>query len=127
MTEHVRDSKGYCDIHCPACELTGLKERVKFTQDYESLQFQLQNLRDAVRAHRDARGDDRCWLDDEELYKMLPEGYTPPARDTSVELDLCRKFILNRRHPKTTYISPEREIERLKKLLDGTAQSVREP
>ena len=28
-------------------------------------------LESAVRKHRDQRGDDRCWLDDQELYKVL--------------------------------------------------------
>lgn len=75
----------------------------------------LSALQQAVREHRDARGDDRCWLDDETLYKCLPEGYTPVERDTTVELDMCRKFILNRRHPLTIYESPQRCIERLEK------------
>lgn len=74
-------------------------------------------LRQAIRIHRDARGDDRCWMDDDDLYRVLPEGYTPPARDTSVELDRCRQFIASRQHPATVYVSPEREIERLRALL----------
>lgn len=74
-------------------------------------------LRKAIRAHRDARGDDRCWMDDEELYKSLPEGYTPPERDSTVELERCRQYIASRQHPQTVYLSPEREIERLKRLL----------
>lgn len=31
----------------------------------------LQELRDAVRKHRDERGHNRCWLDDKELYQAL--------------------------------------------------------
>ncbi len=69
----------------------------------------------AIRKHRDQRGDDRCWLDDEELYKTLPEGYEPPKRDSAVELELCKKFISCRHNPKTEYVSPQREIERLTK------------
>ena len=68
----------------------------------------------AIRKHRDQRGDDRCWRDDEELYAALPEGYTPPARDTTVELENCKRFIESRQNPKTEYVSPEREIERLR-------------
>lgn len=71
-------------------------------------------LQDAIRKHRDQRGDDRCWLDDEELYKVLPEGYNPPERDSTVELKNCEKYIACRHNPGTTYLSPEREIERLK-------------
>lgn len=70
-------------------------------------------LLEAIRTHRDTRGDDRCW-DDEELYKVLSEGYTPPARDTTVELERCEQFIASRQHPATVYVSPEREIEQLK-------------
>jgi hypothetical protein len=70
-------------------------------------------LQSGIRLHRDARGDDRCWMDDDELYKMLPEGYTPPERDTTVELALCEKFIACRRNPATEYVSPQRRIEEL--------------
>jgi hypothetical protein len=71
----------------------------------------------AIRKHRDQRGDDRCWRDDEELYRVLPEGYTPPARDSAVELENCKRFIACRQSPSTEYVSPEREIERLKVAL----------
>lgn len=76
-------------------------------------QRRVAELEQAIRQHRNARGDDRCWMDDEELYNVLPEGYTPPARDTSVELALCQKFIHNRHHPQTEYVSPQRRIEKL--------------
>lgn len=66
-----------------------------------------------IRAHRDQRGDDRCWRDDEDLYKLLPEGFAAPERDTAVELDNCRRFIELRQNPATQYVSPQREIERL--------------
>lgn len=77
-------------------------------------QANVAGLRAAVRKHRDQRGDDRCWLDDEELYQALPEGYTPPARDSAVELANCQRFIACRQNPATQYVSPEREIERLR-------------
>lgn len=80
----------------------------------------------AIRKHRDQRGDDRCWLDDEELYRVLPEGYVAPYRDSSVELDLCRQYIACRHNPNTVYVSPQRRIEelelevsKLKDLLDA--------
>lgn len=37
------------------------------------LQNELQSLRDEVRRHRDAKGHDRCWLNDQALYNLLPE------------------------------------------------------
>jgi len=73
----------------------------------------LEQLRAAIRAHRDTRGDDRCWRDDATLYAVLPEGYTPPATDTAVELERCRQFIASRQHPATVYVSPQRRIEEL--------------
>lgn len=78
------------------------------------LAAEIEKLRVAIRKHRDQRGDDRCWLDDEELYKVLPEGYTPPERDTSVELHNCEQFIACRHNPATVYVSPEIEIARLR-------------
>lgn len=74
---------------------------------------EVERLRQAIRTHRDQRGDDRCWQDDETLYNVLPEGYTPPVRDTSVELELCQRYIASRHNPATTYISPQREIDEL--------------
>lgn len=68
-----------------------------------------------IRAHRDSwlRGDDKCWQDNEELYKLLPEGYKSPERDTTVELDNCRKYIASCHDPKIEYVSPQRRIEEL--------------
>lgn len=74
---------------------------------------QVNTLEAAIRKHRDFRGDNRCWIDDEELYKVLPEGYTPPDREVAVEFEFCQRFILCRRNPATEYISPQVEIERL--------------
>lgn len=71
----------------------------------------------AIRKHRDEKGDNRCWLDDDELYKVLPEGYTPPKRDQAVELDNCKKYIDCRHNPGTEYVSPDKEIERLRGVL----------
>ncbi len=78
---------------------------------------EVERLRDAIRQHRDARGDDRCWMDDEELYKVLPEGYTPPARDTTVELASCEQYIACRHNPATEYVSPQRRIEQLESTV----------
>lgn len=77
------------------------------------LNSELERLRAGIREHRDTKGDDRCWRDDEALYKLLPEGFTPPAIDSAVELERCRQFIASRQHPATLYISPERRIELL--------------
>jgi hypothetical protein len=85
---------------------------------------QIAHLQDAIRSHRDARGDDRCWMDDEELYKTLPEGYTPPQRDSAVELQMCERFIRSRQHPATVYVSPQRRIEELEAELTAARQAL---
>jgi hypothetical protein len=51
-------------------------------------------LESAIRNHRDQRGDDRCWMDDEELYAVLgdktqPEFKLPPR---AVFLQNCARF-----------------------------------
>ena len=83
----------------------------------DQLKQQCRKLEKAIRTHRDFKGDDRCWMDDEELYSVLPEGYTRPIRDTTVELENCKKFIASRSIPFTEYISPERRIKELEKQL----------
>lgn len=40
----------------------------------EELQEEVRKWRALVRAHRGERGHNRCWFDDIELYKNLPEG-----------------------------------------------------
>lgn len=39
----------------------------------EELKQEITRLRNGIRKHRDQKGDDRCWLDDIELYKLLPD------------------------------------------------------
>ncbi len=86
---------------------------VDITDEVADLSNEIERLRNTIRRHRDYRGDDRCWMDDEELYAVLPEGYAPPARDTEIELENCKKYLECRRHPATIYMSPQRRIEEL--------------
>jgi len=81
-----------------------------------TLKERVAQLENEIRYCRDQRGDDACWMDFERLYKLLPEGYTPPKRDTKILLSNCRKFIKSMQNPATTYVSPQRRIEELEKL-----------
>lgn len=72
-------------------------------QRCEYLERRVKELEVAIRLHRDQKGDDRCWMDDANLYMILPEGYSPPTMDTAVELYNCEKFIASRRDPLTKY------------------------
>lgn len=69
-------------------------------------------LRTSIRKHRDYRGDDRCHLDDGELYAVLPEGDTRPEKDTAVTIENCQRFIECRQIGRE-YVSPQRRIEEL--------------
>jgi hypothetical protein len=37
----------------------------------------VEKLEAAIRKHRDQRGDDRCWLDDMELYAVIGDAVSP--------------------------------------------------
>lgn len=98
---HSQATKSYYDI------------TVQYKIERDTLKSRIAELEAAIRSHRDQRGDDRCWMDDETLYTVLPEGYTPPVRDSSVELERCQKYITCRHNPATEYVSPQRRIEEL--------------
>lgn len=66
----------------------------------------------AIRKHRDYRGDNRCHLDDGELYAVLPEGDTRPAREAAVTLENCARYIDCRQQGRE-YVSPQTRIEEL--------------
>jgi hypothetical protein len=82
-----------------------------------TLKERVAQLEKEIRYCRDQRGDDLCWMDFERLYKLLPEGYIPPKRDSKVMLSNCRKFIKCYQNPATTYVSPQRRIEELEKAV----------
>lgn len=58
------------------------------------LQSEIMRLRSGIRYHRDQRGDDRCWLDDVKLYKLLPDSdqaeFKLPCREKF--LSSCERF-----------------------------------
>lgn len=85
------------------------------------LNSELETLRAGIREHRDARGDDRCWQDDVTLYRLLPEGFKPPAVDSFVELERCKQYIACRMNPATNYTSPQRRIDALVELVKAHA------
>ena len=80
----------------------------------------------AIRRHRDYRGDDRCHLDDGELYAALPEGDTRPLRDVAVSLENCKRFIRCRQQG-IDYVSPELYIPELRDALVPFAEAAGRP
>lgn len=59
------------------------------------LQAEVQKLRDGIRAHRDQKGDDNCWLDDQMyLYGLLPEkiGADPELPNKDLMMLNCSRY-----------------------------------
>ncbi len=66
----------------------------------EKLRQEVRRLRHGIRAHRDQRGDDRCWIDDEKLYGLLPDGvHAETLLDPELMLRNCKRFVETRQHP----------------------------
>lgn len=108
------DGTGQCEVdndgpnipifgECTICNGTGQVE-VKKTQ--------LEKLHDAIRNVKDQFGDDKCWMDIEELFKMLPEGYEPISQDIPIQLDNCKQYLLCRSKG-TEYLPPPRWVKGL--------------
>ena len=81
-----------------------------------NLEQRVKELEDAIRKHRDQKYDDRCWMDDLELYKVLGEEIPVGQNQLDSPCEMmanCVKFISSRHNPALEYRSPNREIERL--------------
>jgi hypothetical protein len=98
---------------------------------------EMERLEAAIRKHRDQKGDDRCWMDDQDLYAAL--GAESIHADTSLPpreefMESCRRFYAQRqaphdgigRHDCMTIAQLEAEVERLKaeneswcRIVDG--------
>jgi hypothetical protein len=81
------------------------------------------NLVNAIRKHRDQRGDDRCWLDDEELYTVLGEPQ-PNTRLVPKEqfLSNCSRFWEHRQNPNQPYETEADRTNLLRLLLQRSIE-----
>lgn len=94
---------------------------------HESLAADNKRLREGIEKHRDQKGDDRCWLDDQELYAIVDpdikvEGSLPPRCDF---LASCERFWEQRQSTSDTFAldhptigQMERTIKRLRERLE---------
>jgi hypothetical protein len=66
-------------------EVLSLKEKIKI-------------LHDAIKKHRDQKSDDRCWMDDQELYAVLNDGNLGDNHVGDIEQmrHNCNRFLENR-------------------------------
>src|SRR5690242_21828128 len=82
------------------------------------LQHRIAELEAAIRAHRDRRADDRCWLDDLELYAVLGDNVPPDnsVGDKLAMLENCKRFIAVRCSAGTwkSYVELESEVRSLR-------------
>lgn len=70
--------------------------------DLNTAKDEIIRLRNSIRAHRDEKGHDRCWLDDVELYAILPEGtfgidLALPPKDEFIKN--CERYHAHRQDP----------------------------
>ena len=82
-------------------------------------------LMQAIRKHRDMRGDDRCYQDDHDLYLILPEGDTRPETEVAVTIENCQRYIECRQSGRE-YVSPQRRIKDLEIQLLHAIDALRE-
>lgn len=69
--------------------------------DWEKLRDEVKKLRTAIRYHRDQKGDERCYLDDDQLYEVLPEVDITVERTLPCNfLENCKSFFENRQNRK---------------------------
>ncbi|HYD16853.1 MAG TPA: hypothetical protein VEF76_00065 [Patescibacteria group bacterium] len=66
-------------------------------------------VRHAIRRHRDAKGDDRCWLDDYFVWALIPGSFAVPTAVPPMEeaMDMCRGFYKRRRADTADEQSPD--------------------
>lgn len=90
-------------------------------QTEQLLREEIRKLREAIETHRNQRADDRCWLDDLELYAALGDEVVPDNRvgDKYEMLGNCARFIDRRCEDGgwPNYIDIEREIQAAHDLL----------
>ncbi len=99
-------------------EVVGQDNQDLLDMDKEQLWATVKRLRGAIRAHRDEKGHDRCWLDDVTLYDALPErpkmdGGPPgirrlPSREAF--LANCERYHAHRHDPSQPYLR-EADVE----------------
>jgi hypothetical protein len=86
---------------------------------------EIQRLKAAIRKHRDERGNDRCWLDDRELYAVLGEGQPDTTLPPQVEfLNNCLRFHTSRQAPLQRSSAPVRAPDPQHSILDDIIASV---
>jgi hypothetical protein len=77
----------------------------------ERLRWMIKAFRDAIRTHRDARGDDRCWLDDYRLWSLLPNTPSLTKPTPQEGMQRCLEFYRHRRAEEPDPLPPEDALD----------------
>ena len=96
----------------------------------------IKKLRAAIRMHRDQKGDDRCWLDDFLLWKLIPRKEKDPKKLPPIEeaMKKCIQFYerrgkrIHEGNKKVNYSDEDLEImnkEELVSELNKIAKAIR--
>lgn len=88
-------------------------------------QDRVKTLEEAIRAHRDTEGEDRCHLIDDALYAVLPEGKGDAdtrMESPTVTLGKCIRYISCHLSPTNDYRSHMDEIRELREQVESVKQ-----
>ena len=82
--------------------LDSKRSNAALSRTIDEQKAELDRLKAAIRKHRDQKDDDRCWMDDQELYAVL--GHEGVQADTGLPprdefLESCRRFYDQRQAP----------------------------
>ena len=77
------------------------------------------DYKEAIRQHRDERGDDRCWIDDKKLYnRTIGAGQVNTALPPFEEMmNNCKRFFSSRQDPEHVYVTVAEQIDPLKREI----------
>lgn len=104
-----------------------LKTRIEeLEKERSGRETRIAELTAAIKHHRDQKEDDRCWMDDHQLYSVLGDGILGDNRigDPIAMLQSCCKFIQNRCQPGGTWVS-RAELEKQNKELQDEVDRLR--
>ena len=83
----------------------------------DELIAEIQKLRNAIRNHKEQKEHDRCWLDDLELYKILPESISEAEQRLQEKkefIDNYYKYYEHRQNPSIVFIRQNQtDLERV--------------
>ena len=104
------------------------KERRLQAGHVQTLEGCVEFYKNAIRKHRDAKGHDRCWLNDKELYEVLGEAIPEPSSPSYEEAMMrCAEYCAAHAVGSDQFVfsiikKPDDKPMTITSLLDGHAQ-----